>query len=266
MSIFQKIFGSAPTPNAGQPPMNPNAQPNAGQAPNPTNNLQTNPQPAGTHQSNGTAPNGVVPADGNQPGIEVSPLDKYKAIWETPTVDPSKQTQEPQGVTPEKMMEAAAKVDFTKVVDRETVAKIAAGGDGAVEALLAVINKTSQTVYGQSSVVAQKLVDRAVEQATEAFTAKLPGLVRQQSLKESLLQDNPAFKDPAVAPIVEALQQQFAQKYPNASAADLKQMAQEYFAGAAQVMSPQKPTKSSTAASKDDVDWDSWVNTPTPLD
>ena len=263
MSIFQKIFGAAPTPNAGQPLVNPNAQANPGQAPNPTNNLQTNPPPQTTHQSAQTSPNGVVPADGNTPPAEVSPLDKFKQIWETPTVDPSKQPDPQTVVTPEKMMEAAAKVDFTKVVDRETVAKIAAGGEGAVEALLAVINKTSQTVYGQSSVVAQKLVDRAVEQATEKFTAQLPGLVRQQNLREGLLNENPAFKNPAVAPIVEALQQQFAQKYPNASAAELKQMAQEYFAGAAQVMAPQKQdTKSSKATGKDETDWDSWVNTP----
>jgi len=262
MSLFNKIFGNS---NPGQPPVNPNVQGQPGQPmPQPTNNLLNNPAPSGTHQSGGTHPNGIVPEGGATPPPELSPLDKFSKIWETAAVDPNKSPSPDNAITPEKMMEAAAKVDFSRVIDQESLAKIAGGGDEAVKALVAIINKTSQTVYGQSSVVAKKLVDQAVEAATNDFTTRLPGLVRQQSLKDSLLNDNPAFKDPAVAPIVEALQQQFAQKYPNASASELTKLAQEYFVGAAAVISPQKQTKSSTAkAGADETDWDNWVNTPT---
>jgi len=263
MSLFNKIFGNS---NPGQPPVNPNVQGQPGQPmPQPTNNLLNNPAPTGTHQSSGTANNGVVPQEGNLPAPELSPLDKFAKIWETTPVDPNNKPSPDNAVTPEKMMEAASKVDFTRVIDQESLAQIAAGGDGAVKALVAIINKTSQTVYGQSSVVAKKLVDQAVESATQDFTSRLPGLVRQQSLKDNMLNDNPAFKDPAVAPIVEALQQQFAQKYPQASANELNKMAQEYFAGAAAVMAPQKPDKSSVKTAVDETDWDSWVQTPTPI-
>ncbi len=262
MSIFQKIFGNVPASNAGQPPANPNAQGNPGQ-PQPTNNLATNPQPQGTHQSQQTAPNGVVPDGGNTPPPEVSPLEKFAKIWETGTPDKGNPPQQENTLTPEKMMEAAAKVDFSKVIDRETLNKINAGGEEALNALVAIINKTSQTVYGQSTVVAKKLVDQAVATAQDEFAAKIPGLVKQQSMREGLLADNPAFKDPAVAPIVEALQQQFAQKYPNASAGELQKMAQEYFAGAASVLNPNKPAKTSSAPGREEIDWDSWVNTPT---
>lgn len=254
MSFMQKIFGAP----AAQPP-----------APAPqqvTNNPAANPAPPAPHSSPGTEPNGVVPPGGNkeQPAGEQTPIDKFSKVWETDSTGKSNDPAPGEGLTPDKMLEAAAKVDFSKVLDQASLSKIAGGGEEAVQALVGLLNKTAQTVYGQSTVVAKKLVDQAVEQSEARFAERVPQLVRKQAMKEGLVTENPAFNHPAVAPIVEVLQAQMAQKYPNATAAELQQLAKEYFQGAAQVLNPQKQTASNKKASPDQVDWDSWLETPTP--
>jgi hypothetical protein len=260
MSFFDKIFGG------GQA-----AQQTAAPAPQtPGNNPAQNPAPAAPASSAVTAPNGAIPADGNKPGDQ-SPPDKFSKLW-----DPAEPDQNKQGdptpsnqLTPEKMLEAASKVDFRKALNPELITKLQSGGAEAVEATLALMNQTAQQVYGQSVVVSQKLVERAVEQATERFAAQIPGLVKGQAARESLLSDNPAFKDPKVAPIVGAVQQQLQAKYPQASAAEISQMARDYFKEAAGVFSSD-PKAAALAASQTaqtgagNDSWDDWFALPTP--
>lgn len=250
MSFMQKIFGT-PTPQAAPQP-----------APqNPSNNPQNNPAPPAPHSSGGTDANGVVPPQGAQPPEqtgEVSPLDKFAKVWETDTTDKNNAPQD-GGLTPEKMLEAAAKVDFSRIIDQDAVKKVTAGGEDAVQALVTLLNKQSQAIYGQSTVVAKKLVDSAVEQATRDFASKVPDLVKRQSMKEGLVQENPAFNSPAVAPIVEMLQGQLATKYPNATSSELQALAKEYFQGAASALVPQQKQSTGPKA-KDDIDWDGWIN------
>lgn len=242
MSIMSAIFGTRPNNN---PPTNPAA----GQQPGITNNLQTNPEPQQTQQTAQTAPNGVVPKQDNQ-----SPPPKFNDLWEPPVQDKT-QTEPQPGLTPEKMLEAASKVDFKRVLDADNLAKIKAGGDDAVQALAELLNKTAQTVYGQSTVVAQKLVESEVAKAREEFTKLLPGRIKATSAREALLSSNPVFAKPTIAPIVEAVQAQLQLKHPNASVEELNAMAKEYFQLAAADMSPPKQT-STGKKGPDDIDWD----------
>jgi hypothetical protein len=242
---MEKIFG-ARTQNVPVP------------QPGITNNLLNNPAPTPPQQSAQTAPNGTVPAGGNEPPAK-SPEDKFEKLWETTPTDPNA-TQGGAGentLTPEKMLEAAGKIDFKRVLDPESLRKIAAGGDEAVAAMAELLNKTAQTVYGQSTVVAQKLIETQVQKARDEFTSQLPSLVKKQTMQESLLAENPAFKKPSVAPVVTAIQNQLAAKYPNATAAELNQMAKEYLKAAAEDFNP-TPKQEPTAAERG-VDWDQWV-------
>jgi hypothetical protein len=245
MSLMEKIFG-ARTQNVPVP------------QPGITNNLQNNPAPTPPQQSAQTAPNGTVPAGGNEPPVK-SPEDKFEKLWETTPTDPNV-AQGGVGenpLTPEKMLEAAGKIDFKRVLDPESLRKIAAGGDEAVAAMAELLNKTAQTVYGQSTVVAQKLIETQVQKARDEFTSQLPSLVKKQTMQESLLAENPAFKKPSVAPVVTAIQNQLAAKYPNATAAELNQLAKEYLKAAAEDFNP-TPKQEPTAAERG-VDWDQWV-------
>lgn len=247
MSIFEKIFG-AKTANIPVP------------QPGMTNNLATNPQPAGTQVSAQTAPNGAVPADSQEAPPKESPEGKFEKLWETAPTDPNAPKENVQeGLTPEKMLEAAGKVDFKRILDPALLQKISAGGEEAVAAMAELMNKTAQTVYGQSTVVAQKLVETQVARAREDFVKEIPNLVRKQAARESLLSENPAFNKPTVAPIVAAVQQQLQHKYPNATVAELNTLAREFLQTAVSDLSP--PVKSAASSAPAGIDWDSWATT-----
>jgi len=208
-----------------------------------------------------TAPNGVVPA-GSEAKPEESPTAKFGTLWEPAKTEEVKPGEQSQGLTPEKMLEAASKVDFTKALNRELVAKLQAGGEEAVQATLQLMNATAQQSYGQSVVVAQKLVERALAEARQEFAGQIPGMVKRQSANEALVQNNPAFKDPAVAPVVAAVQQQLHQKYPNATSAEIAELAQDYFKSAAGVFSGKPAEPSKPKGSEGDFDWEGWIQTP----
>lgn len=246
MSVFDKIFG----PKVQNVPM---PQPDV------TNNLATNPPPTSSQSSAQTAPNGTVPTGSQNPPEPKSPEDKFETLWETPATDPnaSNSGANDNFLTPEKMLEAAGKVDFKRVLDQDSLRKIAAGGEEAVAAMAELLNKTAQTVYGQSTVIAQKLIEQHVAKAREEFTSQLPGLVKKQNMADSLMTENPAFKKPSVAPVVTAIQNQLATKYPNATASELNAMAKDYLKAAAEDFNP-TPKKELTAAERG-VDWDKWV-------
>lgn len=229
----------------------------APQQPNVTNNLQTNPPPQPTQQTQQTAPNGVVPKQ--EPEPPKSPLEINKDLWETPPVDKNA----PPPASPEdihaKMLEAASKVDFSKFVGSEDLTKIAAGGEEAAQAFVRVLNKTVQAAYGQSTIVAKKLVEQAVEQAEARFQSQVPTLVKRQTAQETLFSENPAFKNPVVAPIITALQNQLAEKHPKATAAELNTLAKEILVGAADVFNPQKPPTKDPKTTEKGEDWDEWL-------
>lgn len=244
-SVMHKIFGA------------PVAQP-APPQPGITNNLNNNPAPPQTPPSNTTAPNGTIP-----PGTDTTPAspdDKFSKLWETTPTDPAKQGQEPQGLTPEQMLQAAAKVDFAKVVDKDTLAKITSGGEDAAAAFMQALNKVAQQTYAQTTLVADKLITAQVEKAKEDFAKQVPDIVRRQRVSDDLIKDNPAFKDPAVAPVVGLIQNQLAEKFPQATADEVRAMAIEYFQGAANKLSPPKKTGTTTTKENQDDNWEDWLS------
>jgi len=244
MSFMQKIFGPAATPAA--PPAPPGI----------TNNLNTNEAPLSPSSSEQTAPNGVVPPNAAEGPIKQSPDDKFATLWEPVKQDESKNPSAESGLSPEKMMEAAGKVDFTKVLDQESLKKISAGGEEAVQALAQLLNKTAQTVYGQSTVVAQKLVETAVNKAKMEFANQVPSMVKKQQMRDGLHSQSAAFKDPSVAPVISAVQSMLEQKFPSATATELNDMAKEWMVSAAGKFNPAKP-ESKTSSREED--WDAYA-------
>jgi hypothetical protein len=210
-------------------------------------------EPPQTHQTPGMAPNGVVPAGGG----DQSPLEQFTKLWETTPVDPNAPA-EPAQITPEKIMEAAGKVDFSKVLSQTDLQAVGAGGDGAIQALAGILNKTMQTSYGHSAVAATKIVEQAVAQAEQRFAAKLPTLINSQSSKSELVSGNKALSDPAVAPLVEMVHRQFVEKFPNASPSDITALTQNYMKTVAGVFNPQTASPDQQAADKKKAADDDW--------
>jgi hypothetical protein len=209
----------------------------------------------GTTATAQTANNGVVPAGaGNPPAGSESPLDTFKDVWQTPTNTPN--PADPtgpifSGVSPQKLMESAGKVDFAKVATPEQMAAISQGGQGATEAMMSVMNKVAQTVYAQSAFATTQIVDQAVAKVQESFDARLPSLVKKLSVNENLQTENPLLNNPALTPLVSALSEQLVRKNPNATSSEIQQQVNDYFTALGTTFAPKPPeTPASRAAAK----------------
>jgi hypothetical protein len=243
MSIMDKIFGKAPvTPAPGTQVL-------------PGNIPAGNPNPA--HPANPTAPAATVAA--TEPAGPVSPLDAFKGLWET---DPNAKAPVPtpgmfDNVTPEKLQEAARKNDFSKVATPELLAAINAGGEGATAAMVQMMQGMAQKGFGDSAFATTKIVEQALAAQQEKFMAQLPALMKNQNVSENLRNANPIFNHPAAAPMLEVMKAQVIQKHPNATAAEIQAMAQDYLVNFASAATPVTQTAASKAAAAE-MDWSSF--------
>lgn len=246
MSIFEKIFGTTPPSQPAQ--MQPPGQTPQSQGPLPGSN------PA----------NPTVPAQGSQsatppePNPNASPLDAHKDVWQTPNTPTETSQSIFANLDPAKLQEAARKVNFTSVVTPEQLQAISQGGEASINAFKEALNTVAQTVYGQSALSTTKIVEQALAKQAEQFNSQLPSLVKKLSANESLLASNPAFQNPAVAPIVQALQDTLVRKNPNATAAELNQQMADFFGAMGSAFAPkpaaQTANPSGNKAAKDE-DW-----------
>lgn len=253
MDIFGG-FGSSSTSSTPTTPPDTTSQPNTGvQTPG---NIPPNTGVA-TGGDSTTAPNGVVPS--TVPTVEESktPLDEFADIWKNDPIDPNKAkpTSVFGAVDPKKFAEAAGKIDFSKVVSPEQLASIAKGGEDAQKAFATALNSVAQTVYAQSAFASTKMIDAALARAKDGFMADLPQHIKKQQVGESLRNENDIFSNPAVSPIIGALESQLTIKYPNASAREITDMAKRYVSafGAAVAPVPENKTKPSN---RKEQDWD----------
>ena len=245
MSILQKLFGNAPAAAPAQQ----QAQATPGNIP------PVNANPA--HPANPTAPAATVAATDVGP---VSPLDAFKGLWET---DPNAKEPTPEpgmfaNVTPEKLQEAARKNDFSAVATPEMMAAITAGGEGAAAAMVQMMQAMSQKSFGDSAFATTKIVEQALAAQQAKFTEMLPGLMKNQNVSENLRNANPIFNHAAAAPMLEVMKAQVIKKHPNATAAEIQTMAQDYLLNFAQAANPAKPTDAQKQAAAG-MDWSSFM-------
>lgn len=249
MSIMD-IFRTAPSQPAATPaqsttpvgPGNPGTG-NPGNIPNPG-------------QQPNTAPNTPPTASGAPSSTEPqSPLDKFGEIWK---IDPSAAPAANPlfNVDPAKFQEAAAKVDFTKVITPEMLQAIQGGGENAAKAFAEGMNKVAQQVYAQNAFATTKIVEQALNKSTQQLEGNLPSMIKKLQLGSDLRNSNAVFKNPAVEPIIQALESQLVVKYPNATQAELTAMAQDYITNFASSVAPANKNQNSNSASESqDEDW-----------
>ena len=253
MSIFEKLFGTAPAP--APQPQGPSGVNNPGQ-----------PLP-GTQASGQTAPNGLIP-DGSSnappsgsPAPAASPLDGFKDIWQTPAnPDPNANQALFANLDPQKLMESAKKVNFSGALTQENLQKIQAGGQDAIQALQESLNSVAQTVYAQSAIATTKIVEQALGKQQERYDANLPTLVKKFSTNESLLSNNPLLQNPAIQPLVGALQEQLIRKNPNATSAEIQQQVSDYFAALGNTFATKTATPAGQGKTKEAEDWDKFLS------
>lgn len=236
---MQSIFGNLPAAPA---------QPTPGNIPN---------FAASTSQSvanTATAANGTIPSTTptSPDGKPASSGDKFGDLWNI-DINANSQGQPLFNVDPNKLYEAAKLQDFRQVVSPEQMQLIAAGGQEAVAAMVDMVNAMSQRSYAQSVLAATKLIDGALDKSNFAKADQLETRLRDVQFKQSLRETNPVFSDPAFAPFVETAQQQFQRKFPDASAAQLKSMAEEYLQSFAdKFTAPQRAQQQARTTSNQD--------------
>lgn len=244
MSIFN-LFGGGNTSTPAAP-----ATPDPSKPANPGNAPDT-PSPTAVDDVSKGAPATETASD-----KPASPLDQYKDIWEAKPNDNSK--AQPMVIDPAKVAEVMKNADFSSAMSQDNLAKIAAGGEDAVQAFASTINEVARQVMTQSTLVTNKMIEQQVAQAMEASQAQIPGLVKKQTLAANLSQSNPVFANPAVKPVIEAIQTQLSNKYPDASAAELTDMAQQFVTTMAESLLPQQTTTPQQGAA-DGMDWEKFL-------
>ena len=255
-SILQNIFGGQPTQ---APPANPNA---------PTGNPTPGQPLPGTVANSVTAPNGMIPdnsgvvqpAPGQNPAPEPSPFDAFKDVWQSPTnPDPNANPNIFGNLDPNKVMESARRVDFNKAITPANLQRIQAGGQDAMAALMESMNSVAQTVYAQSAMATTKIVEQALTKQSEKFNADLLSMVRKFSVNENIAAENPIFKNPALAPLVGALTEQFSRKAPpGTTAQEIQQQVGDYFKAIGGAFAPAAPETSATRAAASRAQTDDW--------
>lgn len=220
--------------------------------------LPGNMQPPVTTEGQPTPGNPTVPSpQTNKPTAPESPLDKHSDLWKD---SPTRQAEDNFfAVDPQKIMEAAGKVDFAKVIPPEALKAIQAGGEGAQAAFVASLQAVAQTVYGQSAMAATKITERAVENMMEKFNSQLPGLIKKHQVSDSLRTDNPAYNHPAAQPIISAMETQLSTKFPQATTSEIKAMAVEYMNDFSSAFAKAQPADPKAKKKLAETDWDTFL-------
>lgn len=218
-TINRLFSGVNPNPPAAQPaaaPVHPQGTTipaNAGQ---------------GAPATAGTAPNGTIPVDTSSPAT--APLDPYKELWQNKPTDPNAPPADTSFLGPvngDDLLKAASNIDFTKIITPEMATAIAAGGEEGTKATLQAMNAVAQLTHAQSANATTKIVELALEKATQRFQDQIPQLLRNQNT-DSLIKENPVLSHPGASPLISGLVNQLQTKYPEATPAELKKHAEDY--------------------------------------
>lgn len=155
-------------------------------------------------------------------------------------------------VNPEKLREAASKMNFAGSVNPETAQK-ALSGD--VNAFLEVINGVAQQAFLQSTQINAGVIDRAIGTHTQRLESALPDRIRSVQVKQTAPK-HPSLSHPAALPVVEGLKMQVAAKNPHMSPEQVAATAENYFLQmAADITNVNQKTQQEAAPVKSEVNW-----------
>ena len=214
-------------------------------------------EPTNTDPTN-TNPNNPAPSE---PGKEISPLDGFKDIWD---IEPPKDgeisdsLEDVLTIDQQKIVDAVGQMDFSKAVDAETLSKIQAGGDEAVQATLQAMNNMVRLAFGQNMLANATLVKKAMGNAESRIDSRTNKLLRDSQIKSGVSSINPILNNPAVAPMVDMVQSQLAKKYPTASAEEVKQKTEELLTTFASQLNPSSQ-QSPNIEDEDGTDWEKFL-------
>lgn len=156
-----------------------------------------------------------------------SPVAKFDDLW---TMEPTQPNQAPNfKLDPQHLSKVSSQMDFSRAVSQEDLSRIAQGGEEAVGALINVLNTVGRSIFSMNAQFTSHMTEQGYNTAQQAIDAGLPNLVKKQFSQNELFQTNPKLKEPALQPLVMAIQSQVAQKHPNATPSEVNAMVNQYF-------------------------------------
>lgn len=193
----------------------------------------------------------------------VDPLKAMEDIWKLPE---GAEKNLPQSVgefafnvKQEDVLKNARSVDFTKAIPTDLLAKVHAGGEEGMKAMLQAMNIVGQQAFASASMVAAKTTEAGIRSAGTQIENNLPGFIKRETISHTLREDNPLFASPAIAPMVEMLEVQLQAKHPNATPAQIKEHARSYFttmiSEGAKHLKVNVPGTQPTQTNAGDYDW-----------
>jgi hypothetical protein len=218
-NLFRPSSGVPASPVGGTGTPNP-AGPN-----DPARGLDlSNPGAGGLGSPDGGVKN---PTEGKGPD---SPLDAFTDLF---TIDPKKPVpKDPLAepllkLDPKTLGEAVAKMDFTKNLPPDLVAKAL---QGDANAFAQALNGATRASFMQITQMVTGLIEGAVRTNNGRYDSALESRFRTFQLNSST-STNKALEHPAAKPVVAALKSSIAQMHPELSAADVQKRAEDYFLG-----------------------------------
>lgn len=184
--------------------------------------------------------------DDNDPNKEIKnkdkggegddPLLQFENLWH-PNVDkegnPIVEDNTPQGYLPKldskKLGDLVNKMNFTDGITEEEMTAMKAGGEGAVTANLAVLNRAARKAFTVSLSAATRLTEQGFTNAQGRFTSEIPEHVRGMLTDNELSGSIGILKNPAFAPVVDSVKQQYLKKFPKAGPKEVNSAVKQYF-------------------------------------
>lgn len=210
---------------------NPNATQKPSQMLDPMNpeNRGANPQAQTTPQSTTQTPDPQTPQTPANQGQ--SPEVDFGKMW---NIDPNvKGPADPAdfkfNIDQAKIDATFGGLDFTRNISPDLINKVKAGGDDAISATLAIINSVGQQAAKTAMLASTKVMEGGFQTNGQRMKDFIPGIVREHQVSSALREANPLMKDPAYAPMVEAVNIQMARQFPTATPDEIKAQTQRYF-------------------------------------
>jgi flagellar biosynthesis/type III secretory pathway protein FliH len=211
-------------------------------------------------QNNPTVPNASNSPQQNpttdNPNPE-SPVANFNELWK---MEPTQQNQAPNfRIDPQQLSQVTANMNFASSVSRDDLAKIANGGEEAVEAMVNMLNAVGRNVFSNAAQFSSHMAEAGYSTAKQTIDSGLPNLVKKQFAQNDLFQSNPKLREPALQPLVMAIQSQVTQKYPNATPSEVNAMVNQYMETVGQAFTKETPQTEQNAKGSANFDFSSFL-------
>ena len=253
------VFGRPPAPPTGPSPAPaPSYQPSSTQLNPQNNNNPANTANAGAGQQEpNNNPNNN--ADLNK-GAQGSQLDNFKDIFKIPTDDKGQPTipntnplADPiMSVDPQKLREAAGKMDFTRGLEPELLQKAMSGQDP--QAFMQVLNSVAQNGFSTALAATATMQNQALNTYHTRLDGTLASRVRDVQISQAAPK-NPALAHPSAQPVLSAIRQSVAQANPHLSPEKVAETAENYFVAMAADMQAANEKSQPQTKSAGETDW-----------